>query len=70
MHITQENSPYEGGKYEVDIVIPDTYPFSAPKMRFITLVLRDDTSVARPDSLIVWLSLTCSANCIIPTSLP
>jgi len=34
----KENSPYEGGKYEVDIVIPESYPFSAPKMRFITLV--------------------------------
>lgn len=32
----QENSPYEGGKFDVDIVIPEAYPFSAPKMRFIT----------------------------------
>lgn len=32
----QENSPYEGGTYEVDIDIPQSYPFAAPKMRFIT----------------------------------
>ncbi|WVQ85488.1 hypothetical protein IAT38_007653 [Cryptococcus sp. DSM 104549] len=30
------DTPYEGGYYEVDIQIPDTYPFQPVKMKFIT----------------------------------
>lgn len=32
----QSDTPYEGGYYEVDIVIPDAYPFEPVKMKFIT----------------------------------
>lgn len=32
----QGDTPYEGGYYEVDIVIPDAYPFEPVKMKFIT----------------------------------
>lgn len=31
-----EDSPYEGGVFEVDIRIPPGYPFEPPKMKFIT----------------------------------
>ncbi|BEI87038.1 hypothetical protein CcaverHIS002_0703840 [Cutaneotrichosporon cavernicola] len=36
------DTPYEGGYYEIDIVIPDGYPFEAVKMKFITKVYRRD----------------------------
>jgi ubiquitin-conjugating enzyme (huntingtin interacting protein 2) len=31
-----DDTPYAGGIFEVDIVIPAEYPFSPPKMKFIT----------------------------------
>jgi len=31
---TQEDTPYQGGTFVVDIQIPDNYPFVPPKMRF------------------------------------
>ncbi len=31
-----DDTPYAGGVFEVDIVIPADYPFSPPKMKFIT----------------------------------
>lgn len=31
-----DNSPYEDGTFELDIVFSDNYPFSPPKIRFIT----------------------------------
>ena len=30
------DTPYAGGVFEVDIKIPADYPFSPPKMKFIT----------------------------------
>jgi ubiquitin-conjugating enzyme (huntingtin interacting protein 2) len=30
------DTPYAGGTFEVDITIPDTYPFKAPSMAFKT----------------------------------
>lgn len=27
------DTPYEGGRYELEIVIPDSYPFTPPKVR-------------------------------------
>ncbi|KAF8498534.1 ubiquitin-conjugating enzyme/RWD-like protein [Russula emetica] len=39
-----QDSPYEGGNFEVDIVLPDDYPFSSPKMKFITKVYHPNIS--------------------------
>ncbi|KAK1215366.1 Ubiquitin-conjugating enzyme E2 1 [Marasmius sp. AFHP31] len=41
-----EETPYEGGKFEVDIVIPDAYPFQPVKMKFITKVYHPNVSSA------------------------
>jgi len=41
-----EGTPYEGGHYEVDIVIPDSYPFQPVKMKFITKVYHPNVSSA------------------------
>lgn len=30
------DTPYAGGIFRVDITIPQDYPFSPPKMKFIT----------------------------------
>ncbi|KAF7325555.1 Ubiquitin-conjugating enzyme E2 1 [Mycena kentingensis (nom. inval.)] len=41
-----EGTPYEGGHFEVDIVIPDAYPFQPVKMKFITKVYHPNVSSA------------------------
>jgi len=41
-----EGTPYEGGHFEVDIVIPTTYPFQPVKMKFITKVYHPNVSSA------------------------
>ncbi|KAF8319743.1 hypothetical protein DL93DRAFT_2074729 [Clavulina sp. PMI_390] len=40
------DTPYEGGTYEVDITIPDSYPFQPVKMKFITKVYHPNISSA------------------------
>ncbi len=29
-------SPYEGGKFKVELFLPDEYPMAPPKVRFMT----------------------------------
>ena len=31
-----KDSPYEGGTFRMELVIPNTYPFEAPKVTFLT----------------------------------
>ncbi|KAH9967141.1 ubiquitin-conjugating enzyme/RWD-like protein [Russula dissimulans] len=38
------DSPYEGGHFELDIVVPDLYPFSPLEMKFITKVYHPNVS--------------------------
>jgi len=40
------DTPYEGGHFSVDIVIPDSYPFQPVKMKFITKVYHPNISSA------------------------
>merc|ERR1711939_180591 len=39
-----EESPYEGGKFYVDIQLTNSFPFEAPKMRFITKIWHPNIS--------------------------
>lgn len=41
-----EGSPYEKGLFDVDIQIPDSYPFQPLKMKFITKVYHPNISSA------------------------
>ncbi|KAI0671218.1 ubiquitin-conjugating enzyme/RWD-like protein [Trametes maxima] len=41
-----EDTPYDGGRFQVDIVIPDNYPFQPVKMKFITKVYHPNVSSA------------------------
>eukprot|EP01006_Ploeotia_vitrea_P040578 TRINITY_DN66434_c9_g5_i3.p1 TRINITY_DN66434_c9_g5~~TRINITY_DN66434_c9_g5_i3.p1 ORF type:complete len:198 (+),score=97.43 TRINITY_DN66434_c9_g5_i3:58-651(+) len=41
-----ENTPYEGGVFEVDIRVPKNYPFEPPKMRFTTKLWHPNVSSA------------------------
>ncbi|GMH16717.1 hypothetical protein Nepgr_018558 [Nepenthes gracilis] len=38
------DTPYEGGSFLIDIVLPDQYPYEPPKMRFITKVWHPNIS--------------------------
>ncbi|GAB2213473.1 hypothetical protein Droror1_Dr00021518 [Drosera rotundifolia] len=38
------DTPYEGGTFLIDIVLPDQYPYEPPKMRFITKVWHPNIS--------------------------
>ncbi len=41
-----DDTPYSGGKFVVDIKIPDRYPFVPPKMRFDTKIWHPNVSSA------------------------
>jgi len=41
-----EGTPYGGGRFDVDIVIPEAYPFQPVKMKFITKVYHPNVSSA------------------------
>ncbi|KAF5374122.1 hypothetical protein D9615_008859 [Tricholomella constricta] len=41
-----EGTPYQGGHFEVDIVIPESYPFQPVKLKFITKVYHPNVSSA------------------------
>eukprot|EP00794_Sanderia_malayensis_P007352 gene7352-8171_t len=38
------DTPYEGGRFVVDIEIPETYPFNPPKVKFLTRVWHPNIS--------------------------
>lgn len=42
--IGSQGTPYEGGVFDIDIVIPVQYPFEPPKMKFITKIWHPNIS--------------------------
>mmetsp|Transcript_9097 Transcript_9097/g.15856 ORF Transcript_9097/g.15856 Transcript_9097/m.15856 type:complete len:191 (+) Transcript_9097:137-709(+) len=39
-----KDTPYDGGLYEIEIILPNQYPFEPPKMRFVTKVWHPNIS--------------------------
>ena len=39
-----DDTPYSGGTFDVDIIIPSDYPFNPPKMKFITKLWHPNVS--------------------------
>lgn len=39
-----DGTPYEGGSYDIDIVLPKQYPFEPPKMKFQTKIWHPNIS--------------------------
>jgi len=39
-----EGTPYEGGLFQLDLVLPDNYPYAPPKIRFTTRVYHPNIS--------------------------
>ncbi|XP_069797798.1 ubiquitin-conjugating enzyme E2 T isoform X2 [Narcine bancroftii] len=40
------NSPYEGGIFDLDIILPERYPFEPPKIRFLTPIYHPNIDTA------------------------
>uniref|UniRef100_A0A8C4X7L7 Ubiquitin-conjugating enzyme E2 T n=1 Tax=Erpetoichthys calabaricus TaxID=27687 RepID=A0A8C4X7L7_ERPCA len=40
------NTPYEGGVFKLEIIIPERYPFEPPKMRFLTPIYHPNIDTA------------------------
>jgi len=38
------DTPYEGGSFDLDIFIPETYPFNPPKVKFLTKIWHPNIS--------------------------
>lgn len=39
-----QGTPYEGGIFEIDIVLPKQYPFEPPKMKYLTKIWHPNIS--------------------------
>lgn len=39
-----QGTPYEGGVFEIDIVLPKQYPFEPPKMKYLTKIWHPNIS--------------------------
>ena len=53
-----EGTVYEGGVFEVDIEIPNQYPFEPPKMKFITKIWHPNISSQTGAICLVSASMT------------
>lgn len=58
------DTPYEGGKFVVDIRIPADYPFRPPQMKFTTRIWHPNVSsqTVRKGHLFLCSHITCILN--------
>jgi ubiquitin-conjugating enzyme E2 D len=45
---TQDGSPYEGGRFVIDLRFPPDYPFKAPRVKFLTKIYHPN--IVSPDT--------------------
>jgi ubiquitin-conjugating enzyme (huntingtin interacting protein 2) len=55
-------TPYEGGKYEINIEIPSEYPFRPPVMKFATKLWHPNVSSQTVSSCAYQRSISCSCT--------
>lgn len=58
-------TPYEGGVFEIDIVIPKQYPFEPPKMKYMTKIWHPNIS---SQTGAICLVCTCTVYDVIDHS--
>ena len=65
-------TPYEGGTYQIDITIPNEYPFRPPVMKFDTKVWHPNVSsqTVSPEGGLSSFSLTIDRGLSVSTHCP
>ena len=65
-----QGTPYEHGIFEIDITIPNQYPFIPPKMNFITRIWHPNISSQTGAICLVRTFIAVSTSDRIPRLLP
>ena len=48
------DTPYAGGTYQIDIIVPDMYPFKSPIMKFDTKIWHPNVSSVTVGPSVAW----------------
>ncbi|PUU74545.1 ubiquitin-conjugating enzyme/RWD-like protein [Tuber borchii] len=64
-----EGTAYEGGRWKIDIKIPENYPHKAPEMKFVTSICHPNVHLKTGEICLDLLKNNWSAACSISTTL-
>ncbi|RPA93091.1 ubiquitin-conjugating enzyme [Choiromyces venosus 120613-1] len=64
-----EGTPYEGGRWKIDIRIPENYPHKAPEMKFLTSICHPNIHLKTGEICLDLLKHNWSAACSISMTL-